>query len=334
MSAVRNREGRQIFVDALTQYAQHSRNPRLRSIIRRLCAPLRVAVRGRRGAGATTVAAALSAGGVVVAPDTSAADVDVVVLAEVLKPEDIALIGAAQRPTVAVLNKADLSGFGPGGPVAAAQRRAGHYRALTGVPTVPMVALLGAVVLDDEMLAALSALVRQPADLTNTDAFLRCAHPVPVSARRRLLDALDRFGIAHAVVALGDGAEPAALPGLLRRHSQLDRVVEQIHAAGAALRYQRMRSAITELRALAAQSGDQRLAAFLAGDDAVVGAMAAAVEVVEAAGVPVDTADDPAAHLRRAVRWRRYGRGPVGALHRDCAADISRGSLRLLGRPR
>ena len=29
--------------------------------------------------------------------------------------------------------------------------------------------------------------------------------------------------------------------------------------------------------------------------------------------------------LRRAVQWRRYGRGPVDALHRSCAADIAGG---------
>ncbi|MDA4108874.1 hypothetical protein [Mycolicibacterium holsaticum] len=332
--ADQDREGRQIFVDALTQLATDSRNPRLRSIIRRLTAPLRVAVRGRRGAGCTTVRAALTAAGVPVTPDVAVADVDVVVIAEVLKPEDATLIGASERPTVVVLNKADLAGFGAGGPLAPAHRRAARYRALTGAPTVPMVGLLGAVVLDDAMLTALTALVGQPADLTSTDAFVQCAHPVPVPVRRRLLDALDRFGIAHAVLALGDGTEPAALPALLRRHSLLDRVVAHVDAAGAPLRYQRIRSAITELRGLAAQSGDDRLTRFLAGDDAVVGVMAAAVDVVQAAGVHVDAGDDPAAHLRRAVQWRRYGNGPVGALHRECAADITRGSLRLLGRSR
>lgn len=295
---------------------------------------MRVRVRGRAGVGATTVGAALAAAGVDVTADASAADVDVVVIAEALKPEDTALIGASERPVVVVLNKADLSGFGAGGPLTVAHRRAADYRALTGVQTVPMVGLLAAVVLDDELLTALTALVHEPADLTSTDAFLQGTHPVPVAVRRRLLDALDRFGIAHAVLALGDGADPAALPGLLRRHSLLDRVVAQVDAAGAPLRYQRMRSAITELRALAAQTGDARLTEFLTGDDAVVGAMAAAVDVVEAAGVPVDPGDDPGAHLRRAVHWRRYGRGPVSALHRDCAADISRGSLRLLERTR
>lgn len=331
--ADQNREGRQIFVDALTQLATDSRNPRLRSIIRQLTVPLRVAVGGRGGVGCTTVSAALSAAGVVVTPD-AVADVDVVVIAEALKPEDATLVGASERPTVVVLNKADLTGFGAGGPLASAHRRAARYRALTGVPTVPMVGLLGAVALDDDMLTALRALVREPADLTSTDAFVQCAHPVPVALRRRLLDTLDRFGVAHAVLALGDGVEPAALPALLRRHSLLDRVVAHVDAAGAPLRYQRVRSAITELRALAAQSGDERLARFLAGDDAVVGVMAAAVDVVQAAGVHVDTGDDPAAHLRRAVHWRRYGRGPVSALHRECAADISRGSLRLLGQSR
>ena len=53
-----------------------------------------------------------------------------------------------------------------------------------------------------------------------------------------------------------------------------------------------------------------------------------------AAGVRVDRGEGTAAHLRRAVHWRRYSRGPVGALHRSCGADIARGSLRLLGRVR
>ena len=152
--------------------------------------------------------------------------------------------------------------------------------------------------------------------------------------RRRLLDTLDRFGIAHAVKAIGEGADAAALPPLLRRLSLLDRVVAHLDAAGAPVRYRRVRAAIAELQALAAQSGDERLADFLSTDDTVMAVMAAAVEVVEAAGVLVDRGDDRTAHLRRAVHWQRYGRGPVDALHRSCAADICRGSLRLLGRPR
>jgi hypothetical protein len=78
------------------------------------------------------------------------------------------------------------------------------------------------------------------------------------------------------------------------------------------------------------QSDD--IGSFLATDEAVLARMAAAVDVVEAAGVEVDRGDDAATHLRRAVHWRRYSRGPVDALHRSCGADIARGSLRLLER--
>ena len=103
--------------------------------------------------------------------------------------------------------------------------------------------------------------------------------------RRRLLDTLDRFGIAHAVLAIGDGARRR--PTVRRaaaRAQPVDRVVAHIEAAGAPVRYRRVRSAITELHALAAQSGDERLAEFLSTDETVLAVMAAAVDVVEAAG--------------------------------------------------
>ena len=74
-------------------------------------------------------------------------------------------------------------------------------------------------------------------------------------------------------------------------------------------------------------------AEFLSRDDTVVARMAAAVDVVEAAGLEVDPVDEPHVrpHIcRRAVRWQRYSRrGPVSDLHRACGADIVRGSLRL-----
>jgi hypothetical protein len=44
-------EGHQIFVDALTQFAEQSRNSRLTPIIGRISAPLRVAVHWRRCSG-------------------------------------------------------------------------------------------------------------------------------------------------------------------------------------------------------------------------------------------------------------------------------------------
>jgi hypothetical protein len=69
---------------------------------------------------------------------------------------------------------------------------------------------------------------------------------------------------------------------------------------------------------------------LLNSEAAVLATMAAAVDVVEADGISVDRGDQPEAHRRRAVQWRRYGSGPVNALHRSCSADITRGSLRLL----
>ena len=331
---VGTREGRQIFVAALTRFAEQSRSPRLTPIIAHLADPLRVAVLGRDGVGRGTVAAALTQAGVTVTPAAGAADVHILVIAETLKPEDRAALAAADRPIVTVLNKADLTGLGEGGPLARAHRRAADCRALTGVPSVPMVALLATAELDDELVSALRVLVTEPADLTSTDAFVSTAHSVRPELRRRLLAALDRFGIARAVLALGEGADAATVSTVLRRASQLDRVVENIEAAGAPVRYRRTRSALTELNCLAVESGDEELADFLSTDETVLAVMTAAVDVVEAAGVTVDRGDDRAAHLRRAVYWRRYSRGPVDALHRSCGADIARGSLRLLGRTR
>jgi hypothetical protein len=276
------------------------------------------------------VAAALAGSGVVVT--TGPADIDVVVLAEAVKPEDRALV-TATRPAVFVLNKADLTGSGPGGPLALAHRRAADCRALTGIATVPMVGLLATARLDDELVSALAALVHEPADLSSTDDFVDCAHSLSVTVRRRLLDILDRFGIAHAVLAVASGTTPDALTAHLWSLSLVDRTVAQIDAAAAPLRYRRVQAAITELHRLAALSRDEPLAQFLSSDTAVLATMSAAVDVVEAAGVPVDRADDRESHLRRAVHWRRYSSGPVNALHRCCAADITRGSLRLLGAP-
>jgi hypothetical protein len=54
--------GRQILVDALTQFAEQSRNSRLLPIIRHIAAPLRVAVRVRDGARRGSVAALTAAG--------------------------------------------------------------------------------------------------------------------------------------------------------------------------------------------------------------------------------------------------------------------------------
>jgi hypothetical protein len=299
----------------------------LQPVIARLAAPILIAVLGRDGVGRGTVAAALAASGLAVTADTTAADVQVVVIAEAVKPEDRAFL-VDDKPSVMVLNKADLTGLGGSGPLARAYQRAAECRALTGMPTVPMVALLAIADLDDELVWALRVLVTEPVDLTSTDAFVGCAHSVPPELRRRLLVTVDRFGIASALLALAEGAEVAAA---LRRASQLDRVVEHIAAAAAPVRYHRLHRAIAELRCIAVLSDDDQVAGFLSTDATVLAVMSAAVDVVEAVGVQVDRGDDAAAHLRRAVRWRHYCRGPVSALHRSCGADIARGSLRLLG---
>jgi len=114
--------------------------------------------------------------------------------------------------------------------------------------------------------------------------------------------------------------DEAALRGLADCLGQAD-------AEPASIRYRRLMDALSRLPS-AGRSGEP-VAQFLATDAVVLARMSAAVEVMHAAGFEVDTAGGIAEHLRRAVRWQRHGDGPVPALHRSCAADIARGSLRL-----
>ena len=256
-------------------------------------------------------------------------EISVLVIAEVLKPEDRASLARLRQdgtPVLIVLNKADLAGSGPGGPMATARGRADQLRRLAGVPVVPMVALLAGADPAPHLVRALRVVAAEPADLTSPDAFLRAPHRLPVEVRVELLDALDRFGIAHAALALSRGADADGLPTLLRRLSEVDQVLAALSAVAAPVRYRRMRRALAELRALRSEPA----ARFLAADETVLAMMGAAVDVVEADGVAVDRGDDRKAHLHRARYWRRYSRGPVNALHRSCGADIARGSLRLL----
>ena len=286
------------------------------------------------------MSAALADAGVAVTADETVADVTALVIAETLKPEDRHTVTRSDTPTMVILNKADLTGFGVGGPLAAAQRHAEAVRASLSsrstpdTPTVPMAGLLAIAELDDELMTALRVLVHAPADLTSTDAFVQSEHRLSEGVRRRLLAVLDRFGIAHAVLAVENGADAAAVSALLHRLSRVEDAVARVYAVGAPVRYRRMRAAITELHALAVQSADHRLAELLRTDDMVLALMGAAVEVLEAEGMHVDRGDGPAAHRRRAAYWQRYGGGPVNDLHRSCSADICRGSLRLLGRSR
>ncbi|MGV0836783.1 hypothetical protein [Mycolicibacterium thermoresistibile] len=320
-----------MFVDELTRFAAQTADTAAPAVIERLTVPLTVAVRGRVGVGRRTVAAALTAAGArTVDPERDRPDVTVLVLAETLKPEDRAVVTDLDGPALVVLNKADRTGLGGAGPIDQARRRAAHLQTLTGVPTVPMVGLLAEVALDAELIAALRMLTTHPADLTSTDAFRRADHPLDPTVRARLLATLDRFGIAHAVLALSRGTRPEALPALLRRAGGVDAMLDRLHTVTAPVRYRRIRAALADLHAHALRCDDTRLTRFLSGDAVVLATMAAAEEVVQAAGLPVQPVTDRAGILRRAVHWHRYSRGPVTALHRACGMDICRGSLRLV----
>lgn len=316
--------------DVLAGYVAVTADPRVAAVERRLRLPVSVAVRGRRGVGRDTVAAALAAAGVAVAAPGTAADIDVVVLAERLTEEERTVLLRRSVPTLVVLNKADLGGASAGGPLAAADATAVRLSVAVGLPVVPTVALLASAEVHDDDLAALRALVDAPADMTSVDAFAAGEHPVPAEVRRALLDRLDRFGLAHAVLAAADGLTPAAVTARLRALSRIDAVLAALADVAAPVRYARIRAAVHALRVLAAATSDERLAAFLDGDDMVLAVMTAAVDVVEATGAEVDRGDDAGAHTRRALKWHGFARAPLDALHRRCAADIARGSLRLL----
>jgi hypothetical protein len=318
------------------------------AIAERACAPLRVAVRGRRGVGCSTVADALAhaladaldkagTSSAITVTSSSAAELDVYVLAEVVKPEDrqaIQTIATARRPVLAVLNKADLGGLlSAGGPIAAAHARCARFSALVGVPVEPMIGLLAVAGLDEDLWAALRTLAAQPGGSAALDAsydgFLAADLPVPTAVRRRLLKTLDLFGTALGIAAVQQCKTPAQVRALWRKVSRVDAVVDKVNAVGAEVRYRRVLDAVAELEALAVSAGEgsARIAEFLSSDDAVIGRMAAATDMARALGL-----EDPAGHLPRAVRWQRYSRGPVSDVHRACGADIARGSLRLWSR--
>ncbi len=353
-------QGHQIFADGLRQFAAGHADPRVTAIAERAAGPLRVGVRGRRGVGCRTVARALdgagTALGIVASSGTTPSactadrDVDIVVYVttEVVKPEDTAAIGVAGRPLLAVLNKADLagslSGRGGEGPVTAARMRCAELSTLAGVPMEPMIGLLAVAALDDldgDLWAALQTLAAHRSGASCLDGsfagFLAADNPVPAEVRLRLLDTLDLFGIALGVAAARQGRTAAQVRTLLRRMSGVDAVVTRVALLGAELRYRRVLDAVAELEALAVSHDElaERISGFLSRDATVVARMAAAVDLAEAAGLdpdnpePLDLDRDPALHLPRAVRWQRYSRGSVSALHRACGADIARGSLRL-----
>lgn len=303
------------FVSELSALADAAGPRELRPVIDALSRPIRVRTAGRPGVGLRTLAAGLRAAGLTVV-DTGA-DVEVLVIAETAKPEDCRITSAADGPIVVALNKADLLG-------AAVPGRVELVRGITGVPVIPVSGLLAIATLDDELVAAIGALATEPADLSSTDAFCAAPHSVAAATRARLLEVADLSGTARAIAAVRAGADGRALTASLRRASNIDALTAGVRAAAAPLRYRRLCESMTRLRALAAGTADPRLDAMLTGDTAVRAAMDAAAEVLGADGMDTGP-DDP---LRRAVRWQRYSRGPVNALHGRCGADIARGALR------
>ena len=335
-------QGQRRLIDAMASFADDAARALMIRAGVSLDAPLRVTVHGLPGVGSSAVSAALTALGFEVTGQH--ADIEVRVVAEVVKPEDRRAVSAAAGPVLLVLTKADLSGFGPGGPVETARRRCAQVARITGTPAEPMVGLLALAaldpdVVDEPLMDALRVLVDEPGDLRTAETFVAGPHRVSAAERQRLVDALDLFGIAHAVIALRDAAPSApvgldAVRAVLRRVSGVDAVAARIESLGAEVRYCRLRAVIAELEL--AGLADSAVADFLTSDDALLAQMAAAIDVMRAAGLAIDGAGgdlaaEADAHLRRAVRWRRYGAGPVTSVHRACASDISRGSLRLWG---
>lgn len=295
----------------LSAHADATGRSALRPVIDELSRPIRVHTVGRPGVGRRTLTAALHDAGLTVVQ--ARPDVEVLVIAETAKPEDCRISAAADGPLVIALNKADVLG-------AALPDRIELIRRVTGVPVIAVSALLATAALDDALVAALRVLAAEPADLSSTDAFCAVPHPVDTAIRARLLAVLDLRGIAESTAAIRSGADAGVLTALLRRMSNIDEVIAGVRAATAPLRYRRLCASMTRLWALAVRTADQQLEAVLSGDTAVRAAMDAAAEVVGAVG--------PGDPLWRAVRWQRYSRGPVNALHRRCGADLARAALR------
>lgn len=304
--------------DAVAEGAAHLAHPALDRTAAELAAPPRVGVLGRPGGGRATVERALRGVGVATAGAGEQADLTVYVFVETLTPEDRDAI-AGLGPCVAVLTKADLSGFGGSGPMATAGDRCRALQRSTGVPTVPLAGLV----------AAASVPGLEP-DVAHALVGLSRGGDVPPGLRQRLLADLDLFGIATAVSAVRDGAGPDDLGAALRRVSGLEPLLAAIERAAAPVRYLRAAEALDALARLA--TGSRAIADLLAGDAVVLARMASARAVLEAAGLAVRIGDSHTDLLRAAIAWERYGHGPVSELHRACAADITRGALRLWSR--
>ncbi len=227
-----------------------------------------------------------------------------------------------------------------------------------------MVGLLATAHLDDELIAALRVLVTEPADLTSTDAFVgHRAFAAAASFGSGCSTTLDRFGIAHAVLALGEGADDATVPDGAAA-GQPARPGRRAHRGGGragAL----PAAAVGDRRITCARSRNPATIdspSFCRPTTTVLAVMAAAVDVVEAAGVTVDRGDDarrtsaprralaalqPGSRQRPAPQLRRRHRkgftasaragpvtDPVAAAGRGGGGRRSRAELTGCGEPR
>lgn len=190
----------QIFVDELSRFAADVADRRVAQIAERAATPPRVGLTGRPGVGRRTVARALHGAGVSVTAEGDTAEVICHVLAEAVKPEDVAAVAAAaSRPVLVVVNKADVRG---GADPAAVTAR-------LGAPAVPMSAIFAVAACDGRIEAGARTVLRA---LSGVDAVAgRLAAAGAVVRYRRVLDAVARLEAA----SVGGGPVAARVAAFL-----------------------------------------------------------------------------------------------------------------------
>lgn len=321
-------------VTILAITGQYVYKSRLANLVASAREPLRVRVQGRPGVGCRTVVRVLRGAGVPIAesggdpelgvPDLGVPELGVYVINEAFKPEDHAALSRLRRPGLVVLNKADLIGS----PAGAAVSRHRELRTQVRVPVEPLTGLvalvgLGVAVLDESEWAALEVLVSEPADLGSVDGFVARPHFLARPIRERLLADLDLLGISCAVATLRRGGDRYSVVDALREASGVDAVLAALDRLSAPVRYQRLMAGLRPAEP-----------EWVASDEVVLARMAAAIEVLAAAGMAPEkfenaAGDDATDYIRRAVLWERNVRGFLSPLYRACGSDVARGSLRL-----
>ncbi|MDR3659705.1 MAG: hypothetical protein P4L86_04730 [Mycobacterium sp.] len=136
--------------------------------------------------------------------------------------------------------------------------------------------------------------------------------------RQRFAASLDRLA-----------AEVPGLAGVAHRWVVADVAGAATSAAGT---YRDVRDCLAEIAVAATELADDRISRWLVSDATTALVVAAATTALEAGGLRVDRGTDAGAQLRGALQWRSYSRNTADDLHRSCARDVSRGSLRLLAR--